>query len=194
MIEKPTWSIMRRTKWTNLTGICLNSHPPGWTQNTDLTNLNVTSERKTMDTGTRLGPAPLQGCAMHSSLLLRLQAENEQVPLCNSGHLNVFYETPRYEEYLSWSSTFSTVKKDLIALLFPGSRWACRFIADVRRRISSLRKRPFLLPLRGWGRFARRKRKTRNVPSGEEGGETDVFAGYRISQGGETESLIGREK
>lgn len=127
MIEKPTWSIMRRTKWTNLTGICLNSHPPGWTQNTDLTNLNVTSERKTMDTGTRLGPAPLQGCAMHSSLLLRLQAENEQVPLCNSGHLNVFYETPRYEEYLSWSSTFSTVKKDLIALLFPGSRWACRF-------------------------------------------------------------------
>ena len=67
-------------------------------------------------------------------------------------------------------------------------------LADVRRRISSLRKRPFLLPLRRWGRFARRKRKTKNVPSGEEGGETDVFAGYRISQGGETESLIGREK
>ena len=65
-------------------------------------------------------------------------------------------------------------------------------LADVRRRISSLRKRPFLLSLRRWGRFARRKRKTRNVPSGEEGGETD--AGYRISQGGETESLIGREK
>ena len=80
-----------------------------------------------MNIGTRLGPASLQGCAMHSSLLPRLQAENEQVPLCNSGHLNVFYETPRYEEYLSWSSTFSTVKKDLIALLFPGSRWACRF-------------------------------------------------------------------
>lgn len=75
-----------------------------------------------MDTGTRLGPASLQGWAMHSALLLRLQAENEQVPLCNSSHLNVFYETPRYEEYLSWSSTFSTVKKDLIALLFPGSR------------------------------------------------------------------------
>ena len=36
----------------------------------------------------------------------------------------------------------------------------------------SLRKYPFLLALRLWGRFAR------NVPSGEERGETDVFAGY----------------
>ena len=35
----------------------------------------------------------------------------------------------------------------------------------------SLRKHPFLLALRRWGRFAR------NVPSGEERGETDVFAG-----------------
>ena len=33
----------------------------------------------------------------------------------------------------------------------------------------SLRKHPFLLALRRWGRFAR------NVPSGEERGETDVF-------------------
>ena len=37
----------------------------------------------------------------------------------------------------------------------------------------SLRKHPFLLALRLWGRFARR-----NVPSGEERGETDIFAGY----------------
>ena len=36
----------------------------------------------------------------------------------------------------------------------------------------SLRKHPFLLALRRWGHFAR------NVPSGEERGETDVFAGY----------------
>ena len=35
----------------------------------------------------------------------------------------------------------------------------------------SLRKHPFLHALRRWGRFAR------NVPSGEERGETDVFAG-----------------
>ena len=39
----------------------------------------------------------------------------------------------------------------------------------------SLRKHPFLLALRRWGHlyFAR------NVPSGEERGETDVFAGYK---------------
>ena len=42
--------------------------------------------------------------------------------------------------------------------------------------IGSLRKHPFLLPLRRWGRFAR------NVPSGEERGETDVFAGYDIGK------------
>ena len=36
---------------------------------------------------------------------------------------------------------------------------------------TSLRKHPFLLALRRWGRFAR------NVLSGEERGETDVFAG-----------------
>ena len=36
----------------------------------------------------------------------------------------------------------------------------------------SLRKHPFLLALRPWGRFAR------NVPSDDERGETDVFAGY----------------
>ena len=39
----------------------------------------------------------------------------------------------------------------------------------------SLRKHPFLHALRRWGRFAR------NVPSGEERGETDVFAGYPIT-------------
>ena len=37
----------------------------------------------------------------------------------------------------------------------------------------SLRKHPFLLALRRWGRFER------NVPSGEERGQTDVFAGYK---------------
>ena len=36
----------------------------------------------------------------------------------------------------------------------------------------SLRKHPFLLALRRWGRFAQ------NVLSDEERGETDVFAGY----------------
>ena len=39
-------------------------------------------------------------------------------------------------------------------------------------RTHSLRKHPFLLAVRRWGRF------TRNVPGGEERGETDVFAGY----------------
>ena len=38
---------------------------------------------------------------------------------------------------------------------------------------SSLRKHPFLLALRRWARFARK-----NVPSYEERGQTDVFAGY----------------
>ena len=38
---------------------------------------------------------------------------------------------------------------------------------------ASLRKHPFLLALRRWRRFAR------NVPTGEERGETDVFAGYK---------------
>lgn len=75
-----------------------------------------------MDTGTRLGPASLQGGAMHSSLLLRMQAENEHVLLCTSDDVNVFRETPRYEEYLLWSSTFSTVEKGLITRLFPGNR------------------------------------------------------------------------
>ena len=42
----------------------------------------------------------------------------------------------------------------------------------VIRNSHSLRKHPFLLALRSWGRFAR------NVPIGEERGETDVFAGY----------------
>ena len=47
------------------------------------------------------------------------------------------------------------------------------------REKSSLRKHPFLLALRRWGRFARRKR---NVPSGEERGETDVFVGWEKSR------------
>ena len=42
--------------------------------------------------------------------------------------------------------------------------------------LTSLRKHPFLLALRRWGRFARK-----NVPSGEERGETDVFAGWSLT-------------
>ena len=42
---------------------------------------------------------------------------------------------------------------------------------DKSRDPSSLRKHPFLLAPRRWGRFAQ------NVTSGEERGETDVFAG-----------------
>ena len=41
--------------------------------------------------------------------------------------------------------------------------------------MASLRKHPFLLALRCWGRFAR------NLPSSEERGETDVFAGYSMA-------------
>ena len=75
-----------------------------------------------MDTGTSLGTASLQGGAMHSSLLLRVQAEYEHVLLCNSDHVNVFCETPRYEKYLLWSSSLSTAEKDLITRLFPRNR------------------------------------------------------------------------
>ena len=55
--------------------------------------------------------------------------------------------------------------------------------------ISSLRKHPFLLALRRWGTFRAEERRSsaRNVPSGEERGETDVFAGYGIST---TESKV----
>ena len=41
----------------------------------------------------------------------------------------------------------------------------------VRKVLYSLRKHPFFLALRRWKRF------TRNVPSDEERGETDVFTG-----------------
>ena len=44
--------------------------------------------------------------------------------------------------------------------------------------LCSLRKHPFLLALRRWGRSAR------NIPSGEERGETDVFARYGSAKGG----------
>ena len=49
----------------------------------------------------------------------------------------------------------------------------------VRRSSGSLRKHPFLLALHRWGRFVRRNvcDSARNVPSGEERGEMDVFAG-----------------
>ena len=52
----------------------------------------------------------------------------------------------------------------------------------------SLRKHPFVLALRSWGRFSRR-----NVPNGEERGETDVFAGYDFCDRlvGQTVLLIG---
>ena len=43
-------------------------------------------------------------------------------------------------------------------------------------KLGSLRKHPFLLAPRRWGgRFA--ETSARNVPGGEERGETDVFAG-----------------
>ena len=46
--------------------------------------------------------------------------------------------------------------------------------------LASLRKNPFLLALRRWGRFAQSS-SARKVPSGEERGETDVFAGYILA-------------
>ena len=49
--------------------------------------------------------------------------------------------------------------------LFPAS-------SQPARRGASLRKDPFPLALRRWGRFAR------TVPSGEKRGEKDLFAGY----------------
>ena len=49
-----------------------------------------------------------------------------------------------------------------------------RFVHPNDRRNHSLRKHPFFLALRRWGRSS-----ARNVPSYEERGQTDVFAGYR---------------
>ena len=43
-------------------------------------------------------------------------------------------------------------------------------------RRPSLRKQPFLLAPRRWGRFVR-KNVSRNVPNGEERGETAIVAG-----------------
>ena len=43
---------------------------------------------------------------------------------------------------------------------------------------ASLRKHSFLLALRRWGRSAR------NIPGGEERGETDVFARYGSAKDG----------
>ena len=54
------------------------------------------------------------------------------------------------------------------ARAFMDARW----LSGHHTRLS-LRKYPFLLALRRWGRSF-----PRNVPSGEERGETDVFAGY----------------
>ena len=51
-----------------------------------------------------------------------------------------------------------------------GAAEALKSNLDIRCYIS-LRKHPFLLALRRWGRFAQ------NIPSSEEPGETDVFAG-----------------
>ena len=51
------------------------------------------------------------------------------------------------------------------------TRLRCIFQISNVRVLVSLRKHPFLLALRRWGRVAQ------NVPSGEERGETDVFAG-----------------
>ena len=54
---------------------------------------------------------------------------------------------------------------------------------EINDEKNSLRKHPFLLALRRWGRFAKRnetKRNARNVHTDEERGETDVFAGYAI--------------
>ena len=52
---------------------------------------------------------------------------------------------------------------------------ACFGLSRLTTRVKagSLRKHPFLLALRHWRRFAR------NVPSGEERGETDVFSGEK---------------
>ena len=51
------------------------------------------------------------------------------------------------------------------------TRLRCIFQISNVMVLVSLRKHPFLLALRRWRRVAR------NVPSGEERGETDVFAG-----------------
>ena len=65
------------------------------------------------------------------------------------------------------------------------SKKSDKIFLGVSSELCSLRKHPFLLALRRWGRFARRN--ARNVPSGEERGETDVFAGYELCSWSEPE-------
>ena len=81
----------------------------------------------------------------------------------------VWYETyPKYDAPLSRSAK-SSIAPPRRFLCVNGSRIRYDFRGGAN--VISLRKHPFLLALRRWGRFAR------NVPSGEERGETDVFAG-----------------
>ena len=65
---------------------------------------------------------------------------------------------PRETENNAYAK-FGVTKKEHYGMLWYFLEWSIR---------SRLRKHPFLLALRRWGRF---------VASGEERGETDVFAG-----------------
>ena len=77
------------------------------------------------------------------------------------------------------AGTPAEVRPVIVSGIITGSLREYSFLLFFKWRVnghtSSLRKHPFLFALRRWGRFAR------NVPGGEEHGETDVFAGYHTS-------------
>ena len=74
------------------------------------------------------------------------------------------------------AGTRAEVRPVIVSGIITGSLREYSFLLFSKWRVnghsSSLRKHPFLFALRRWGRVAR------NVPSGEERGETDVSAGY----------------
>ena len=95
---------------------------------------------------------------MHNFLLVFLQ------------HLNKIPSSPirRWRQRLTFFTRFGVRQTNSHGILHIGLICSTPVYSAC-----SLRKHPFLLALRRWGRFAKRF-----VPSGEERGETDVFAGY----------------
>ena len=81
----------------------------------------------------------------------------------------VFYCRILPSFHSNWSKVKTSVKHYLTDIL----QVQFKIIILLGYKCYSLRKHPFLFALRRWACFVR------NVPSGEEQGETDVFAGYK---------------
>ena len=86
-----------------------------------------------------------------------------------SGRCVVFYCRILPSFHSNWSKVKTSVKHYLTDIL----QVQFKIIILLGYKCYSLRKHPFLFALRRWACFVW------NVPSGEEQGETDVFAGYK---------------